>query len=915
MSLRWKLLLPLLMAALIAGISMERIWLQRSLSLIESNQVRSMERHLESLGETLVPLMIGQQLDVINENLDALLLRNPDWVSIRLLDSKGRQLYPLLTVETPPKKSAADPRPISVRIVYAGREMGRIEASFDIRPYMDSQRAEFNKSLFFLIALLGLCVVTIATLVESLIYRPLRRLSRVASALAHNDFSAPLPPAGKDIMGELVDSFRNMRDGLQSYHADLTHEIDVRTLAETALRKFYLAVEQSPESIVITNLDAEIEYVNSAFLRVTGYRTDEIIGQNPRILHSGKTPPDTFAQLWESLGKGEVWQGEFHNRCKDGSEFIEAAIITPLRQADGSITHYVAVKEDITEKKRVSAELEQYRNHLEEEVRTRTLELANAKAAAEFANKAKSEFLANMSHEIRTPLNAILGLTHLLRTDASRGQAERLEKIDNAGHHLLSIINDILDISKIEAGKLQLEQSDFALSSVLDHVSSLLSESARSKGLEIRIDSDSVPGWLRGDVMRLRQCLLNFGGNAVKFTEHGSISLRARLLEQNDDELLIRFEVEDTGIGIAPEVLAGLFQPFEQADSSTTRKFGGTGLGLVITRRLASLMGGASGAESTPGVGSTFWFTARLQRGRGIQVMPRPEIMHAEEAMRQHHRGQRILLAEDNPINREVALELLHAVGLAVDSAEDGIEAIEKARQHHYDLVLMDMQMPNLDGVSATRHIRQFSGWEAIPILAMTANAFEEDRQACSAAGMNDFIPKPVEPEQLYATLLRWLKTPSADQSKSATPQMECPASEPDATDADIRRQLEAIPGLSPENGLENVRNRLPSYLRILSIFIESHLNDPLQIQGFLDAGNLVEAEHKAHALKGAAANLGAMEIAALATDIDNALKNQHLAEAKNHLDTLCIKMPAFFSSLNTVLENAAARQDSIATR
>jgi signal transduction histidine kinase len=285
-----------------------------------------------------------------------------------------------------------------------------------------------------------------------------------------------------------------------------------------------------------------------------------------------------------------------------------------------------------------------------------------------------------MSHEIRTPMNAIIGFTHLLRRDKpTPEQAERLGKIENAATHLLSVINDILDISKIEAGKLTLEEIDFNLSSIFDNIGSMISDQAREKGLLVTVDRDSVPVWLRGDPMRLRQALLNYISNALKFTQQGSIALRAILLSENDDQLLVRFEVKDTGIGIAPEKLSNLFCAFEQADASTTRNFGGTGLGLAITRHLAEKMGGQAGAESEPGKGSSFWFTAHLQRGHGVMPATVIRADDAEAELRQRHGGARLLLAEDNPINREVALELLHAAGLAVDVAIDGAEAVDKA--------------------------------------------------------------------------------------------------------------------------------------------------------------------------------------------------------------------------------------------
>ena len=390
--------------------------------------------------------------------------------------------------------------------------------------------------------------------------------------------------------------------------------------------------------------------------------------------------------------------------------------------------------------------------------------------AAQDANRAKTAFLANMSHEIRTPLNAIIGLNYLMRSEGvTPKQSARLDKIDNASQHLLSIINDVLDLSKIESGRVQLESTDFHLSAILDAVHSIIAETARAKGLHVEVDRDAVPLWLRGDQTRLRQALLNFAGNAVKFTERGSIALRAKLLKDQDDELLIRFSVEDTGIGIPADQIGRLFQAFEQADASTTRRFGGTGLGLSITQRLAQLMNGECGVLSTPGVGSTFWFTARLQRGRGaMPVLARAVDPSADEQLRRRHRGARVLLVEDNEVNREVALALLHSVGLNVDAAADGTEALALARTSVYDLVLMDVQMPRMGGLQATQEIRRLPGWAKRPILALTANAFEEDRLDCERAGMNDFVSKPMDVAALWDCLLKWLDIGAAERSSPA---------------------------------------------------------------------------------------------------------------------------------------------------
>jgi light-regulated signal transduction histidine kinase (bacteriophytochrome)/ActR/RegA family two-component response regulator len=398
--------------------------------------------------------------------------------------------------------------------------------------------------------------------------------------------------------------------------------------------------------------------------------------------------------------------------------------------------------------------------------------------AAELANQAKSTFLANMSHEIRTPLNAILGFTQLLSRDtqATPIQSDQIGKIAAAGQHLLAIVNDILDLSKIEAGQVQLESSDFQLAAVFDHVISVLGSAAHDKGLGLEVDIMQAPPWLRGDATRLRQALLNFAGNAVKFTHQGSVTLRARLLEEVDGELLLHFSVQDSGIGIAAETLQRLFQDFEQADSSTSRQYGGTGLGLAITRRLARLMGGEAGADSTPGVGSTFWFTARMQRGVGaepdaadVSIAPAPVAATAtaratdvQTQLRERHGHARILLVEDNEINRELALSWLNDVGLSADMANNGREAVQRAQAVAYDLILMDMQMPVMGGLEATRAIRALPQTAAMPIVAMTANVYTEERSQCLAAGMNDVVIKPVDVSALYATLLKWLE-PASD--------------------------------------------------------------------------------------------------------------------------------------------------------
>ena len=688
------------------------------------------------------------------------------------------------------------------------------------------------------------------------------------------------------------------------YFTYTIRDITQRKSTEQTLRILSEVVRQSPEAIVITDTQGRIEFVNEAFSVHTGYSREEVIGQNPRIIKSEKTPPETYAALWAALSRGESWRGEFYNQRKDGSLFAEFAVVTPIRKNDGSITHYVAIKEEITEKKKLNEELESYRFHLEEVVGQRTSQLAEARVQAEAANIAKSSFLANMSHEIRTPMNAIVGLTHLLRnSEATPKQIDRLEKIESSASHLLSIINNILDLSKIEAGKMALEESDFALTSVFDNVRSMIIDQARQKRLKIIIDPGNVPLWLHGDSTRLRQALLNYAINAVKYTEHGQITLRAVLLEENTEELRVRFEAVDSGIGINPEKIPDLFKAFEQADTSNTRKYGGTGLGLAITRRLAELMHGEVGVDSVRHCGSTFWFTACLKRGHGLmpKVVNRAECNHEEELLH-HYAGSRILIADDVDVNLEVAQLLLHGVGLQVDSAKNGREAVDKTRITAYDLILMDVQMPEMNGLEATRAIRRLYARSEIPVLAMTANAFEEDRSNCLAAGMNDFVAKPVDPDTLYAMLIKWLPRRDYTQNPVITDRSEI---EDDITEAPalsvVRQKLAAVPGLDIDNGLARVRGNEEKYAQVIALFLHGHHADLERLSAALATDDLNAAEQVTHALKGSAGLIGASQVAdQAAVLLDTIRLKEKRTDIDHAFNALTPLLEALISGLNS---------------
>ncbi len=689
-------------------------------------------------------------------------------------------------------------------------------------------------------------------------------------------------------------------------------DVTEQAQAEHELRKLSSALEQSPESVVITDLEGRIEYVNDAFVEVTGYARDEVLGKNPRMLQSGKTPSATFRDMWHTLKRGELWTGEFWNRRKDGTEFVEFVSITPLLDADGTVTNYVGVKEDITEKKRAAAELNAYRHHLEDLVSARTRDLAEARERAESASEAKTAFLANMSHEIRTPLNAIVSLAHLLlQGTPTPEQRDRLRKIDTAAHHLLAIVEDVLDLAKIEAGVLEFAPSEFHLSAVLDSVRSIVAGTATNKGLHVELDVHDVPMWLQGDSTRLRQAYLNLAGNAVKFTSQGTVSLRVRCLEEDLTGLWVRFEVEDTGIGIPAPRLKSVFEPFEQVERGATRRYGGTGLGLSITQRLVELMGGRVGIESREGEGTRVWFDVPLARAGERSGSPAPDaarlvarpLLPAEAC---------VLVVEDHDINREVALELLQSFGLQAAGAENGRGALERARQKRYDLVLMDVHMPVLDGIAATRALRELPAYADVPILAMTANVLAEDREACLAAGMNDFIPKPVDPTVLRETLTEWLAgaaSPTAarrERSRRLAAAPSPPTSRWDRTsNAKPPVALPSAPGLDTQRGLAALDGDAAAYVALLRRFVTAHSADARHLRSELAAADLGAARARAHGLRGVAATLGADRVATCATRLEQALAMKPEPEPTPHEGSA--RLEADIVALDAALSELAA--------
>ena len=511
---------------------------------------------------------------------------------------------------------------------------------------------------------------------------------------------------------------------------ELEELVEKRT-AET--RKLSLAVQHSPASVVITDREGLIEYVNPAFERATGYTAAEALGKTLRILKSDFHPPSFYEELWLKILRGETWHGEFCNKRKNGEVYWEEASISPIRGEGGEITHFVAVQLDISVLMATERKLEE------------------SKEAAESASRAKSAFLASMSHEIRTPMNAVLGLTRLvLDGRLAPEQREYLTTARSSGEHLLGLIEQILDLSRIEAKKLDLHPAPVDLRSLVAEVLGLLSQQAEKKGLrlESRVD-DAVPVWVSGDPLRLRQVLLNLAGNAVKFTASGSVRIEVGPQPGGGDRLLVR--VVDTGIGLSEEERTRVFDRFTQADESTTRKFGGSGLGLAISSELVALMEGEIGVESTPGAGSTFWFTARLP-ATDAPAPALPPAMDPPGAKR----SRRVLVVEDNTVNMLVVTRTLARFGHQAEGATTGAEALEKIEAGPpFDIALLDLHMPDIDGVDLAQRIRagEAETGKRLPLYALTADARSETEKACREAGMDGFLTKPFSPEALDAAL------------------------------------------------------------------------------------------------------------------------------------------------------------------
>jgi len=637
---------------------------------------------------------------------------------------------------------------------------------------------------------------------------------------------------------------------------------------------------------------------------------------------SSKTPP-TFRQIKQlrelrdsyslaAKSYRNVAEREFQETIRKGIERSEGAqksgavIGTFMLFVIAALTllvnrGIVALEEAVENRNRM---LVSVNNELQQEIR-KLKEAEEARSHAEAASLIKDAFLANMSHELRTPMNAVIGLSYLcLQTGLSDKQRDYLQKINGSAKSLLGILNDILDVSKIEAGKMEMDRIPFELEDVMENLSTIVGVKAQEKKVQFRVETaPNVPSSLVGDPLRLGQVLINLAGNAVKFTDKGEVLVRVEREKESNEQITLRFTVKDTGIGMTQKEIDNLFRPFTQADTSITRKFGGTGLGLTISKRLVEMMGGGIWVESAPGSGSTFTFTARFHKaGTDTKwdslASGKFRITGAQfdQVLVSQFRGASILLVEDDEINRLVAREMLENYGIRVSLAGNGEEAIARLKEGQFDGVLMDMQMPVMDGIRATREIRKNPEYAELPIIALTANVMVSEQNAILAAGMNDHIGKPIDPDRLVATLAKWVHPNRAIEIPSPPEPATTSATEP----------LPDLPGVTVDASVRRIGGNVALYYSLLDKFRAGQRDAVSRIRQALVANDQETAEREAHTLKGIAGTLGAEVLQGQTEQLEHDISNGSLSKVESQLTQIEQEIDNLIAKIDRAIEARA---------
>ncbi|MFO7912652.1 MAG: PAS domain S-box protein [Desulfotignum sp.] len=664
------------------------------------------------------------------------------------------------------------------------------------------------------------------------------------------------------------------------------HEnITQRSRAEKQLSRLSQAVEHSPVSVVITDVDGTIEYVNPTFEQVTGYTMQEVLGRNPSILSAGKQPNEFYKTLWQTIKKGQVWHGEFENIKKNGEIYWESASISPIFNDQKEIVSFVAIKEDISARKKMIQDLEQ------------------AKIRAEAGVKAKNEFMATISHEIRTPMNAILGMSRLaLDADLSPDQYQRISHIQSAGKALMKIINDILDFAKIDAGNPAIKKETFQFGDIMKKIITENETTAREKKIDLVYTfTHELPVFMEGDGLRLTQIIMKLVENAVKYTSAGEVTVTSDITFQEGQNLLLTVMVADTGIGMTRDQLSHLFEPFTQANGSSARAYGGTGLGLAIVKQITDAMNGSIRVKSKTGKGSVFTVSLpfALSPATAIASLPvetsdgsRNNQPAPGPIMQNTFTNKKILIVDDDPVNREIVAAFIEKTGAGIYEADCGTKAVEQLCSSQFHLVFMDLEMPGMDGFETTRKIRRLQvPWASgIPIIALTGHDPAQIQDQCLSAGMNDCLTKPINMQDLTKILDKWLHgmPPSNDAGSQAAGIIDMKA------------------------GLAYVDNHKPLYIKMLQKFTNTYDQVDKTLANALKEKDIQSMKFSAHNLSSIGTMIGAGTLGESARNLLSHLDDEALTK-KNH-DLLHQEVTSFCALIKQVVAAAFSLLNTLET-